>query len=132
MRKLHRVNTAPAALDKLGAIISVAKDHSRRTLPQRQYLGYRHATQNRKALLSKIPIVEESGVKDFISTTFYSLIAPPKSSYTRSRFYGARWRRTPGVERDGWIDETHSALADGVLATLRARVAALDDIVRPH
>ena len=37
------------------------------------------ATQNRIALLPGIPTVEESGVKGFISTTFYSLMAPPKT-----------------------------------------------------
>jgi tripartite-type tricarboxylate transporter receptor subunit TctC len=37
------------------------------------------ATQNHNALLPGIPTVEESGVKDFISTTFYSLMAPPKT-----------------------------------------------------
>jgi tripartite-type tricarboxylate transporter receptor subunit TctC len=37
------------------------------------------ATQNRVLLLPGIPTVEESGVKGFISTTFYSLMAPPKT-----------------------------------------------------
>jgi tripartite-type tricarboxylate transporter receptor subunit TctC len=37
------------------------------------------ATQTRVALLPGIPTVEESGVKGFISTTFYSLMAPPKT-----------------------------------------------------
>jgi tripartite-type tricarboxylate transporter receptor subunit TctC len=37
------------------------------------------ATQNRIALLPDIPTVEEGGVKDFTSTTFYSLLAPPKT-----------------------------------------------------
>ncbi len=32
-----------------------------------------------------------------------------------------------GVERDEWVDETHSALADGVLAAFQAQIAALDD-----
>jgi tripartite-type tricarboxylate transporter receptor subunit TctC len=37
------------------------------------------ATKNRVALLPAIPTVEESGVTGFISTTFYSLMAPPKT-----------------------------------------------------
>jgi tripartite-type tricarboxylate transporter receptor subunit TctC len=37
------------------------------------------ATQNRVALLPEVPTVDESGVKDFTSTTFYSLMAPPKT-----------------------------------------------------
>jgi tripartite-type tricarboxylate transporter receptor subunit TctC len=37
------------------------------------------ATQSRVALLPGISTVEESGVKGFISTTFYSLMAPPKT-----------------------------------------------------
>jgi tripartite-type tricarboxylate transporter receptor subunit TctC len=37
------------------------------------------ATQNRIALLPETPTVEESGVKGFTSTTFYSLMAPPKT-----------------------------------------------------
>jgi tripartite-type tricarboxylate transporter receptor subunit TctC len=37
------------------------------------------ATQGRNDLLPGIPTVEESGVKDFVSTTFYSLMAPPKT-----------------------------------------------------
>ena len=37
------------------------------------------ATPGRNNLLPGIPTVEESGVKDFVSTTFYSLMAPPKT-----------------------------------------------------
>jgi tripartite-type tricarboxylate transporter receptor subunit TctC len=37
------------------------------------------ATQNRIALLPEVPTVDESGVKGFTSTTFYSLMAPPKT-----------------------------------------------------
>jgi tripartite-type tricarboxylate transporter receptor subunit TctC len=37
------------------------------------------ATPNRVALLPGIPTVDESGVKGFTSTTFYSLMAPPKT-----------------------------------------------------
>jgi tripartite-type tricarboxylate transporter receptor subunit TctC len=37
------------------------------------------ATQDRNDLLPGVPTVQESGVKDFISTTFYSLMAPPKT-----------------------------------------------------
>jgi tripartite-type tricarboxylate transporter receptor subunit TctC len=37
------------------------------------------ATPSRNDLLPGIPTVEEGGVKDFVSTTFYSLMAPPKT-----------------------------------------------------
>jgi tripartite-type tricarboxylate transporter receptor subunit TctC len=37
------------------------------------------ATQNRNDLLPGVPTVEEGGVKNFVSTTFYSLVAPPKT-----------------------------------------------------
>jgi tripartite-type tricarboxylate transporter receptor subunit TctC len=37
------------------------------------------ATQSRVALLPEIATVDESGVKGFVSTTFYSLMAPPKT-----------------------------------------------------
>jgi tripartite-type tricarboxylate transporter receptor subunit TctC len=37
------------------------------------------ATQNRVALLPEVPTVEESGVKGIVSTSFYSLMAPPKT-----------------------------------------------------
>ena len=37
------------------------------------------ATPRRVALLPGVPTVDESGVKGFISTTFYSLMAPPKT-----------------------------------------------------
>jgi tripartite-type tricarboxylate transporter receptor subunit TctC len=37
------------------------------------------ATDKRIALLPGVPTVDESGVKDFNSTTFYSLMAPPKT-----------------------------------------------------
>ena len=37
------------------------------------------ATQSRVALLPAVPTIDESGVKGFSSTTFYSLMAPPKT-----------------------------------------------------
>jgi tripartite-type tricarboxylate transporter receptor subunit TctC len=37
------------------------------------------ATQNRVALLPEVPTVDESGVKGIVSTSFYSLMAPPKT-----------------------------------------------------
>jgi tripartite-type tricarboxylate transporter receptor subunit TctC len=37
------------------------------------------ATKNRVALLSEVPTVDESGVKGIMSTSFYSLMAPPRT-----------------------------------------------------